>query len=348
MKQIKAAIISIAATSLSDEEKRLLAAHRPLGVSLFARNIENPEQLKTLTQGIRNAVETDDRLIVIDQEGGRVCRLKHPLWRKYMSQATIGALQEALSVKAAELHARLIADDLHLVGINCNFAPTLDVGTPDITAALKSRCFSYDEKLTARLGQVMFDAYNQAGIVPCIKHFSGHSGARNDPHLQLSIISKTNRRYFYPFAQIAPQALMGMTAHIVLQEFDSLPITMSARVIRSLIREEFGFKGLLVSDALEMRALSGSLAEKTQAAIMAGCNAALYCKGDIDGLRTVLDNCGYISEENRETLQRIFALTHRPYASENIESMDAEYANYAAQAPEIVDDYDAVEVLNKL
>ena len=124
MKQIKAAIISIAATSLSDEEKRLLAAHRPLGVSLFARNIENPEQLKTLTQSIRDAVETDDILIAIDQEGGRVCRLKQPLWRKYMSQAAIGALPEALSVKAAELHARLIADDLHLAGINCNFAPT--------------------------------------------------------------------------------------------------------------------------------------------------------------------------------------------------------------------------------
>lgn len=348
MKQIKAAIVSLSGTTLSDDEKRLLATQRPLGVSLFVRNIANPEQLKALSQSIRESVESDEILIAVDQEGGRVCRLKPPAWRAYMSQAAIGALPEAQAIKAAALHARLIADDLHKGGINCNFAPTLDVGTPDITAALKSRCFSHDEKLTARLGQVMFEAYNQAGIVPCIKHFAGHSGARNDPHLQLSVIEKTNRRYFYPFAQIAPQALMGMTAHIVLQEFDSLPVTMSAKVIQSLVRGVFGFKGLLVSDALEMRALSGSLAEKARAAIAAGCNAVLYCKGDIEGLRTVLDNCGYITEENRETLSRIFALTRQPRSPENIENMAAEYADYAAQAPEIVDDYDAVEVLNKL
>ena len=348
MKPIKAAIISLSGPTLTDEEKTLIEQENPFGVSLFDRNIENPRQLKQLTDSIKTISGRNDIIIATDQEGGRVCRLKKPHFRSYLAQAAIGSLGISYAEQTAQLHAELIADDLHSVGINCNFAPTLDVATPTLTKALKSRCFSRNSQIVTRLSQIMIDVYNQKGIVPCIKHLPGHSGAENDPHLQLSTIRHAYKRHLYPFEQIAPHALMAITAHIVLSEIDNLPITMSKKAITSLIRGQFNFKGLLISDALEMKSLSGTLKEKTIACREAGCDAVCYCHGDMENLTIVLQHCGYLSDKTLEVYKQISDLTACSYRADDIAVKEKEYQRLAAMTQPIIDDYDAVEVLNQL
>ena len=348
MKPIKAAIISISGTRLTDEEKYLIERENPLGVSLFTRNIKSPRQLLTLTNDIKNIAGRHNVLIAIDQEGGRVCRLAPPHFRKYLAQSAIGALDIEKARQASQLHAELIANDLHKCGINCNFAPTLDVLAPHITLALKSRCFSKNPKIVTELGKIMIDTYYHHSILPCIKHIPGHANAENDPHLQLSVIRKIFERYLYPFEQIAPQALMAMTAHIVLSEIDSLPITMSKKAISKLIRGRFKFKGLLISDALEMKALSGTLQEKTIACRQAGCDAVCYCNGDMIGVQNVLDHCGYLSDTAMAYFDKITTLINRPYSTQNISGKARHYNHLARLTNSVIDDYDAVEVLMKL
>ena len=312
------------------------------------RNISTPRQIQRLTQSIKEVVGRDDILLAVDQEGGRVCRLTPPYFRKYLAQAAIGQLDFDVAKEAAKLHAELIAHDLHKVGLNCNFAPTLDVATPFITSALKSRCFSKNPLLVTQLSRIIFETYQAAGIIPCIKHLPGHSGAENDPHLQLSNIHKISKRFLYPFEKIAPAALMAMTAHIVLNEIDDVPITMSAKAIKQLIRGQFGFKGILLSDALEMKSLSGTLTEKTLTSRSAGVDAVCYCKGDYDGIKEVLDHCGYLNDTAMSVWKKISALVSRPYTPHNVSGKARKYQNISKQTPIIVDDYDAVEVLNQL
>ena len=348
MKPIKAAIVSVSGTSLTDDEKYMIEKDNPLGIALFGRNIDTPSQLRELTNSIKQVANRDNIIIAIDQEGGRVCRLKPPHFRHYSAQSEIASLDLNNAIKMAKLHAELIADDLHNVGVNCNFAPTLDVATPLISKALKSRCFSRNINTTAVLGKTIFETYSNNSIIACIKHLPGHSGADKDPHLQLPIIRRTFKKHFYPFEQIAPHALMAMTAHIVLCEFDNVPITMSKTAISKLIRKQLGFKGLLISDALEMKALSGSLTEKTVTSISAGCDAVCYCMGDINGVRMVLDNCGYLNEKALENHYKLSGILNCKYKSSNIADKVIKYENYAKKTKVAVDDYDAVEVLMEL
>ena len=347
MKPIKAAVVSIAGTELNDDEKRMIQNDNPLGIVLFLRNIKTPKQLKNLNKQIKEIAERDDFIIAVDHEGGRVCRLKPPYFRNYISQSAIASLDHDTE-KLAKIHAELIAYDLHSVGINCNFAPTLDVATPNITNALKNRCFSNNEKTVAKLGKIIFDTYNQNAIIPCIKHLPGHSEATVDPHLELPKIDKINEKYFYPFEQISPDALLAMSAHIVLKEIDDKPATMSKKVITEIIRNRFKFKGILVSDALEMHALSGSLSERTQMAVFAGCDAVCYCRGDKSGVDEVLDNCGYLSDNAMEILKKINAIINTPYNKQNISQKSTEYKQLSQKTVISQDDYDVVEVLNKL
>jgi len=348
MKPIKAAIVSIAGTKLSDDEKNMLTKENPLGVALFTRNIQTPEQLKILTDEIKAITERNDIIIATDQEGGRVCRLKEPWFRNYISQAAIASLDEENASKTAKLHAELIADDLHNVGINCNFAPTLDVATSKITMALKYRCFSEDEKQVTKLGRIMFDAYNNNGIISCIKHLPGHSEVMVDPHLELPKIEKVNAKYLYPFEQIAPNALMAMTAHVILAELDNKPVTISSKIIKNLIREKLNFRGILISDAIEMKALSGTLTERTKEAINAGCDVVCYCGGNNDDVAEVLDNCGYLSDDILEILSKIKNIINGVYTKQNIIAKASEYAELSKKAISFNDEYDVVETLNQM
>lgn len=352
-KPILRAMVSVAKTSLSDAEKYLLNQYNPLGITLFARNIETPEQIKTLVYEIKETFERDDVLIAIDQEGGRVARLKPPYFREYLSQKSIGALPEQkLKERASYLQARLIAEELKNVGINLNYAPCADVLFENTANVLKSRCFSSDEKEVAKLAEIMLNTYMEQGVVPCLKHAPGHGRAMVDPHLELPILGydlALLKKDFYPFKHLASIAPMMMTAHIVLSALDDKPVTQSKKVIDKIIRGEMGFDGFLISDAIDMHALKGSLSEKVETSLQAGCDAICYCMGELEGLEAVLKTATPLLDKGMERflkLKNIFK--NKDVSTVTTQDFVTEYQAIQKKSPVFSEDYDAVEILHAL
>ena len=354
-KPISAALISIAGTTLSDEEKRLLAHYRPLGVSLFARNVKNRTQLAALSRKIKEAAETEDILIAVDQEGGRVRRLAEPEFRAYASQYVLGKLEQTAGVEKADAaayeHALLISRDLRSCGINMNYAPVLDLAFDETAAVLKSRCFGNDEHQASRLGKIMVDTYIKNRICPCIKHMPGHGRITVDPHLGLPVLNlslKELEKDFYPFRQLHA-APAGMTAHVVISETDGQnPVTQSAKGIREIIRGRIGFNGLLLSDAIDMKALRGNIGDKAENCIRAGCDAVCYCGGDNREAAEVCRRVGFMSDKSMIRFEKIKNLFHNEVQVADYEAAAEEYENLTGQIEKYRDAYDATEVLNKM
>lgn len=333
-----AVMASFAGTELSLDEAKVLKKLCPAGVSLFRRNIVSPQQLSKLTSSLKELLG-EDLLIAVDQEGGRVRRLAEPYWRSYASQYTLGLVSDNI----CEMHAELIAEDLHACGINFNYAPVLDTCYPETHPVLKSRCFTGN---VSQKGKIMAETYCRNGICPCIKHLPGHGRTQTDPHLGLPIINCSLKDYqkdMQPFID-NNRIPAGMTAHIVLPEVDEgLPITMSACAIDKIIRGKIGFSGLLISDAVDMKALSGSLEEKTTSALRAGCDLVCYCSGNIDDLLKLASLNIQITSACAERLDKIKQIIRR-------EQKDfADYQDYQRamdSIPPYADTYDATEVLN--
>ena len=334
-----AILASVAGTILSDEEKSILEKLQPAGVSLFGRNIENKTQLKLLVSSIKEVIG-DDIIIAVDQEGGRVRRLAEPEWRGYASQYVLGQLP----TKVTQTHAALIAEDMHEIGINFNYAPVLDIAYKQTHEVLKSRCFSGKQ---AEYGKVMAETYIRNGICPCMKHMPGHGRVKTDPHLGLPIIDgddKALEKDLVPFRE-NNRLPAGMTAHIVLPQIDNVPVTMSVKAIKEVIRKRIGFDGLLITDAIEMKALSGSVGEKAKTALSAGCDLVCYCGGKADDLRELEAQklyMGNLAEERLKIVKNI------------IQGQQVDKPNYAEYVTEIgkveayVETYDATEVLNRM
>ena len=345
---ILAAFLSCFGTHLTDKEKRLFSQYNPLGIALFGRNISSLEQIKTLCSEIKEVVERDDILLAVDQEGGRVRRLQGVGFHDEVSQASIGKLPIDKALYATKLHAQLISEDLALTGLNMNFSPVLDLEYKDTTQALKGRCFGDDKFKVSKLGQTMVDTYIHNGICPCIKHLPGHGRAQNDPHLGLPIINlglKELENDFYPF-QILCEAPAGMTAHILLPEIDDKnPATVSSKVINEIIRGVIDFKGLLISDAIDMKALSGSLTEKVQAALNAGCETICYCAGVDDGLEEVCKACRNMADNSLIKFAKIKnILQNKFHQAASFET----YENLVGKEDAYNSTYDATEVLNQM
>lgn len=349
---IKRAIVSVAGLTLTDQEKYLLSKHNPLGITLFARNIKTPDQLKNLIKEIKETIAREDVLICIDQEGGRVARLKDPFFRTYLSQRALGLLSDELAERAAYLQALLISQELKQMGINLNYAPCLDLLHEETGSVLKSRCFSDNEKKVSLLGKQMIQTYQGNGIIACPKHAPGHGFACVDPHLSLPIIHKSLQELqkdFYSFKTLSKEAVSMMTAHILLPEIDSKPVTQSRKAIHTLIRKEIGFDGFLISDAIDMKALKGSLAEKTSSSLEAGCDAICYCMGDKEGLEEVLKASSYLDDNSLERFKKMKDVLKEFNSVLCVkDDLVQEYQSILKSAPVISDDYDAVEVLNQL
>ena len=349
---IKRAIVSVGGISLSDKEKYLLNKHNPLGVTLFVRNIKTPEQLKNLIKEIKETIGRNDVLICVDQEGGRVARLKEPFFRTYLSQRAIGLLSDELAERVAYLQSLLISQELKQIGINLNYAPCLDLLHEETGAVLKSRCFSDNEKKVSLLGKKMLQTYQENGVIACVKHAPGHGLACVDPHLSLPVINKTLKelqRDFYSFKSLSNEAVSMMTAHILLPEIDSKPVTQSKKAIDTLIRGEIGFDGFLISDAIDMKALKGSLTERVISSLDAGCDAICYCMGDENELEEVLNASSYLDDNSFERfkkMEEILKLFDSQLCVDD--DLAQEYQAIFKSAPVILDDYDAVEVLNQL
>lgn len=351
MKPILACMLSVGGLTLTDDEKRLLSKANPLGVTLFKRNISDKEQVKALTDSIKSIIGREDVLIAVDQEGGRVCRFAPPIWQDYLSQYALGSVPKERQEEIISLHGKLIAYDLKELGVNLNFAPVLDVSYSDTTDALRSRIFSSDEKQVALNGKTLLDTYLQNGICPCVKHLPGHGRAVVDPHLHLPIIMqplKELEKDFYPFQFVAKDAIAGMTAHIVISDVDDKPVTQSKKAIDEIIRKRLGFSGFLFSDAIDMKALHGSLTQRVQNSLSAGCDAVCYCFGIWDEMNEVIAACSELTDEAYARLSKIKQVINRPISDFDVKNAKRRYAELSSLSCNLSSDYDAVEILHQM
>lgn len=291
---IKAFVSGCSGETLTSGETAFFREAKPWGMILFRRNISTPDQVRELTMAFRDAVGRSDAPVLIDQEGGRVQRMRPPHWPKYPAPKLFGDLfgqRREAALRAAWLGARLIADDLHAAGITIDCLPCLDVRFPDTVDAIGDRAFSTDPDVVAELGRMMVDGALAGGVLPVIKHIPGHGRARVDSHLELPRVEADHSSLesvdFRPFKALSDVSL-GMTAHIVYEGIDPQTAgTQSAKVIGEVIRGEIGFDGCLMSDDISMKALGGSFRDRTRRIIEAGCDIVLHCNGDMDEMRAV-------------------------------------------------------------
>lgn len=281
----RAFICGLSGLEMTDFERGYYRELQPWGAILFARNIDHPDQVRALTASVREALGWQAP-VLIDQEGGRVQRLKPPHWQRYPAASRFGAMERVApgtGIEAAQISTWMIADDLLSVGIDVNCAPVLDLRVSGGTNAIGNRAFHTEPGAVAQLGREVHDAYLEAGVVPVIKHIPGHGRAIVDSHESLPLIEADRETLeatdFLPFRALN-NAPMAMTAHLVFQAIDpDLPATLSPTMI-GLIRDHIGFNGALMSDDLSMGALSGTMAERASSALAAGCDLALHCNGD--------------------------------------------------------------------
>lgn len=280
----RAVIFGVAGPELTPGERDFLAEAAPWGFILFGRNIESPGQLRRLTGALRESVGRDAP-ILIDQEGGRVARMRAPHWREWATAAEECARLPELSlcVRAMHLRSRLIAAELVAVGIDVNCAPVLDVVGAGTHGIILGRAYARDPAEVAAIGRGVAEGLLEGGVLPVVKHIPGHGRAGVDSHLALPVVEAPRAALesvdFAPFRALADLP-MAMSAHVVYRALDpERPATLSPKVI-GLIRDEIGFGGLLMTDDLSMRALSGPFDLRARDALAAGCDVVLHCNGD--------------------------------------------------------------------
>ena len=290
----RAFITGLSGTAITTDERALLRTASPWGLILFKRNIVSPEQVTALTDSFRDLLGRADAPVLIDQEGGRVQRLGPPQWPAYPPGASYGRLYDrdpALGRAAAKLGGRLIAADLAALGITVDCLPIADVPVQDADPVIGDRAYGHTPAKVAALAGAIAEGLLDGGVLPVLKHLPGHGRATADSHHRLPVVDADRATLeasdfaaFRPLAGIG----MGMTAHVVFTAIDrELPATTSATIITHVIRGFIGFEGLLMSDDLSMGALSGTIAERTRAALAAGCDMALHCNGNLAEMEAV-------------------------------------------------------------
>lgn len=280
----RAVVLGCSGERLSVFERDFFAAADPAGFILFRRNCRSPQQVAELVGALRECVGRSDAPVLIDQEGGRVARLRPPHWRAYPSAARVASLPDPLAESAARLVARLIADDLGRLGITVDCLPVLDLPVAGADPVIGDRAYGNDPQRVADLGKAVCEALLEGGVLPVIKHIPGHGRARVDSHEACPLVEtgleELSRSDFAPFRRLAGMP-WAMTAHIVYTAVDgTMPATLSQAVVTGIIRGEIGFDGVLISDDLSMRALGGRLGERARLALAAGCDLALHCNGE--------------------------------------------------------------------
>jgi beta-N-acetylhexosaminidase len=285
---LSAFIAGLSGPELSPREAAVLREARPCGVILFTRNAVEPEKVRRLTEAAKGAIGTEAILVLVDQEGGRVQRLKPPRWRALppaIAYAAAYGRDAAAALKTARLAARLTASDLTAVGINTNCAPVLDVPVSGGHDVIGDRAYGAEPRQVAALGRAVAEGLIAGGVLPVMKHVPGHGRATKDSHYELPLVEATlddlDGSDFAPFRDLAglPAA---MTAHVVFTAVDpDHPASTSSRVISEIVRTRIGFDGLLISDDLGMKALSGSISARAKAVLDAGSDVALLCSGDL-------------------------------------------------------------------
>lgn len=333
MSESKAMILGCAGTQLSADEKAFYRAERPWGFILFARNVGEPQQVRDLVASMRDCVGRDAP-VFIDQEGGRVQRIRPPIAPNYPSGSSIGAVYQGdrdAGLRAAWLLARLHAFDLARLGVTADCLPVLDVPVEGASDVIGARAYGRDPGSVAALGRATADGLMAGGLLPVMKHMPGHGRATLDTHLALPTVAEPldelRRHDFAPFKALNDLP-MGMTAHVIYSAIDpSAPATTSEKVVREIIRGEIGFDGLLMSDDTSMKALSGDFRSKAEAILAAGVDVVLHCNGVMEEMTGIAAGTRALAGESLARAER--ALGHirtRDVAEEA--AVRAEFARY--------------------
>jgi beta-N-acetylhexosaminidase len=325
---MKPVIFGTSGLTLTDDEQSFFREVEPAGYILFKRNIQDRAQVRALTDALRALHGRDDLAILIDQEGGRVTRMKPPVWPEFPAGAAFDALYDVsamTAIEAARANAEAIALTLTEVGITVNCLPLLDVRVPETHAAIGDRAMGSDPMRVAALGRAVLDGLKAGGVVGVVKHMPGHGRAIVDSHHELPTVSCSKNELeqdFAPFRTLN-SAPMGMTGHIVFDAYDShRPATMSPIVISQVIRGAIGFDNLLMSDDLDMNALCGDVASRAADCVAAGCDLALNCWGRLDEMVAIAGRLPDITDIARLRLDRAMAsATPVDFADERLQML---------------------------
>ncbi|WIM12266.1 beta-N-acetylhexosaminidase [Enhydrobacter sp.] len=314
----RAAIFGCSGLDLTSEERVFFRDADPLGFILFARNVDTPQQARRLVDELRTSVGRAEAPVLIDQEGGRVARLKPPHWRAAPPARLLGELYERdpeRGLEATRLNSRLLAADVASIGCDVDCLPVLDIAVPETHAVIGDRAYGSDPGTVAALGRAAAEGLLAEGVMPIIKHIPGHGRAMVDSHHALPTVDAPldvlERLDFLPFSLLSDLP-WAMTAHVLYTAVDAeAALTVSARGVQNVVRRHIGFDGLLLSDDLSMQALGGSLGDRAARALLAGCDIALHCNGRMDEMREIADRAGPMTaatmrrfEEGRRYLAR--------------------------------------------
>jgi len=322
---IKPVLLDCAGLTLTLEERGFFHRENPLGFILFGPNCDNPSQLRRLTRELREAVGRADAPIFIDQEGGRVARLKAPHWPALPAQRALGSLYQknwSAGAEAMRLHATITSRVLRDVGIDGNCAPVLDLDIPGANAVMGDRTFSSDPQTIIALGLLAVKTYLENGVLPVIKHMPGHGRVKLDPHKTLPMVdaelSVLQSEDFLPFMSLAKDAPLAMNCHVVYAALDpDHPVSLSKKVHTEIFRKSFGYDGVILSDDLDMGALRLPLEQRGCAALEAGADIVIFRSRDIDRARAL---CASLPAMDAERSRRWQAARARLKASPSPES----------------------------
>ena len=315
------AIFGLSGLTLTADERAFFKDADPAGYIVFGRNVESRAQLRALTDSLRDLHGRDRLLITIDQEGGRVARMKPPEWLSYPAGAAFDRLFDlapASAIEAARANAEALGHDLAEVGITCTHAPVLDVRQPGAHDVIGDRAYGSEPLRVAAIGRAVLDGLARAGVVGTIKHMPGHGRAMADSHKELPTVTASAAELesdIAPFKALA-DAPMAMTGHIRFTAWDAdHPATQSPFVVAEIIRKRIGFDGLLLTDDLDMQALDGTVPQRAEVALAAGCDIALNCWAKLDDMAGIAARCPAMSAVTAQRLDRALAVTRLDGAS---------------------------------
>ena len=309
------AILGLAGPTLSPDERAFIRAADPAGFILFARNCRDKIQLRALTDALSDLSGRDNLPILIDQEGGRVARLKPPEWPEFPAQGRFAALYARApisAIEAARVNAQAIACVLAECGVNVDCLPLLDLPQPDADEIIGDRALGAEPMQVAALGRAVLDGLAAGGCVGIVKHVPGHGRATADSHKQLPVVeanAETLEWDLAPFRALR-DATMAMVAHILYRAWDGeRPASLSPKIVAEVVRGKIGFDGLLMTDDLAMNALTGAPGGRAAAALAAGCDLALHCSGNLADNEAIAAALGEIAPRSRDRLERAMAGT---------------------------------------
>lgn len=324
----RAFIAGCSGLELTHEEISFFKEADPWGFILFRRNVDNPNQVRALCDALRSISGRSDTPILIDQEGGRVQRMGPPHWPVYPRGRAYGQLYSmdpTLGREICRVAGRLIAHDLHSVGINVDCLPVLDVPVAGAHDIIGDRAYSVDPATVAVLGRAAAEGLLAGSVLPVVKHIPGHGRAAADSHEALPVVhterEALEQRDFLPFRTLSDMPL-AMTAHVVFTAVDpDRPVTTSTTAMRQIIRGSIGYDGLVMSDDLSMQALSGSHRQRAEAAFAAGCDMALHCNGQLEEMRAVAEASPPLTGEAKRRAETALArIKHQPEPFDPVEA----------------------------